>query len=569
MPKTAAIEITEHDAKVVQLLLPKKGDVQLEHAFRVGFEDLPRGEEGQAPRSQRLKEALKQHHIATERVSLVVPKQSATVRKVRLPSSDPQELASMAAFEAEKIIPFNVERHIISHSLLRQHEIEGSDVLIAAVDEPVMQQWYGIAKHAGVEPVTSVVSALAEGYGLFRELDEKERKRSFALLQVGAVHTDISLYSEGVLVTTRSVMHGARNLLADIQTALHQDKPMALEELAKVNVLDPAASRISGLRAAPRPQPVPVPDPNDSAAFEILPADAEENGRDEFANALKRWMGKIATNLQRTYEFALREYSPRPIEKVYVTGEGALLEGITEGLTNVLGIPVERYNPLAEMPRAPKAAVDEAILPAFGTAYGAALELGLEDAADTINLLPPSVLEARRRSELRLHYFATGTMAVIALVIFFFWFDLQGNIKAEQIDRYTAFKQDLDVMVQETSDMKKRMEIIRNIRSQRAGALQILDSLSRYEPIETETRGGRITLDSFSFAINEDVRLTGQALETDDLNRFVQFLREMRGADGALIFQGVDITSQEPRELAGRNRTVYRFDIKATLRSRG
>lgn len=558
MPKTVAIEISELDAKIVQIDVTKKQGLLLDAALRVSFDDLPKGAEGQTARAQRLKEALKQHKVALDNAALVIPKQSATLRKVRLPSGDPEEVASMVTFEAEKIIPFNVERHIVSHRVLRQHDIEGSDVLIAAVDEPVMTGYYSTCRAAGCDPVTAMVSSLALGAGLLHVLPEEKKQQSFAVLNVGMAYTDISIFCDGVIVTARSVLHGVRNLQSELQSALGLENQPELTELSQIDNLQSRNARTQPIAAQA--------EPGDSD-FVVMPSHDEPEEKSQVAEIVKRWVAKLVTNLQRTYEFALREYSPRPIEIAYLTGEGAMVQNVASYVHQHLGIAVGLYDPFEDVKPSPKAIIQENAALCCANAYGAAWELAHDNPEELINLLPPSVMESRRRAELRLHFLATGTLALVTAIILFIWIDMRGDIKTENIERYSVYSDDLQELVAEVDEMKERMEIIRNIRSERAGTLQILEELSKYEPIATNPPG-RMTLDHFDFTINDRMRVTGIAMDNADINKFVQFLRTLKDEQGNLMFQTAEIVSQEPKNLSGRNRTVYAFDITAQLRSR-
>lgn len=72
-----------------------------------------------------LRQAVRATGYKISEAVVVIPKQWVTVRAVTLPSTEPAELADMARFEAQRYIPFNVERHIISHHILRMEGLAG------------------------------------------------------------------------------------------------------------------------------------------------------------------------------------------------------------------------------------------------------------------------------------------------------------------------------------------------------------------------------------------------------------------------------------------------------------
>ncbi|MBX3730025.1 MAG: pilus assembly protein PilM [Candidatus Sumerlaeia bacterium] len=560
MPRTAAIELNENDAKVVQVLHSRKTGVQLEKAFRVAFATAAKDEEGIRERAARLKEALREHRLQATEIALVVPKQSATVRKVRLPSTDPAELASMARFEAEKIIPFNVERHIVTHALVATHGIEGSDVLLAAIDETVMDPLVQTLTAAGIEPAVADVSSLALATSVFGRLDETLARQCFAIAQVGWTHTDMTLFNNGEIVTTRSVLHGVRNLLADLQTHFGLAEPLGPEALIGLDALEPSAFRPGRLAS-----PAPSAAGSAPAPFEILEAGPNGDAAHDPGGIVESWTHKLVTNLRRTYEFSLREYAIPPLKHVLITGEAALVRNLAPAVQAQLNVPVQSHNPLADVARAEKSDIDDRLLAAYAGAYGSALRLATQGEGGGINLLPPRLLAQRRQSEMMVHYVATGAMALVALLVVVLWMWSAGRYRSEQYRRYDEYTAELNELVRDIDDMRDRMRVIREIRSERAGALQILDGISQYGEIAESTNGGRVALTDFEFVLGVEVRIRGHALEIEDINKFVYYLKNLQNERGQVMFENVDVRSQNPTTLPRRDRTIYEFEIIGLL----
>ena len=124
-----------------------KGRHTLTRLLRVRFDEPSQEEPGAASdshtaqtRGAAIRQALKTAGLSVKEVLVILPKEWVTLRIVKLPSSKRDELGEMARFEAERHIPFNTERHIISHHVLRVDEIQGSDLLLAALDGPPAEQ---------------------------------------------------------------------------------------------------------------------------------------------------------------------------------------------------------------------------------------------------------------------------------------------------------------------------------------------------------------------------------------------------------------------------------------------
>lgn len=244
-PTVTVFDLTPSDCKVLQLVRQKT--LQLRRGFVVSFSGLPgEGEELAAAKAHCIREALRSQKLQVVNPVLVLPKHSATVRSVFLPSTQDAELEEMAAFEAQKIIPFNVERHVISHAVLTKESISGSRVLIAAVDEPILAEPLSILTKAGIDPVCVDVSSLCL-VSAWRHDNPEPAQGLCALINIGAVHTDITLLNKGVLLTTRSVLFGTRNLLNAMAFSFAvADTPKTLFDTQ--NLMDAPAPVVPGMR---------------------------------------------------------------------------------------------------------------------------------------------------------------------------------------------------------------------------------------------------------------------------------------------------------------------------------
>ncbi len=563
MPRYLAIELTDADARIVRVQQARKAGLQVDLAMTVSFEDIPKDDTAPAERATRLREFFKTHKVMADESVLIVPKQSATIRRVTLPSSDPAELASMAVFEAEKIIPFNVERHIISYSLAgRQDGIEGTDLILAAIDEPVMTQWLGALENTGIEANTADVSSTALARSLFESHGDQLENCCVVAIHVGIANTDISFIDNGHLVTTRSVLLGLRHLTRDLTAALNLDRPLQPRDLAGVNFLEPSLSSVAGITL----RPAETQGGASEGDLEFLGPD-QGTRSSEAVSAIQKWMERLTTNIQRTAEFSQREYELRDVSRVYLCGDGVQIPALVNALNNQLGVPVERHNPLEKAEIADKAPVDSSRFPALATAWGAAMRLSAGEGDAGLNLLPQSVISDQIEAERRMHYVVSGVVGLVAAVMLFLVLKAGADHRYEMLSRYGDYSEELAPLVENVDDMRSRIDIIRGIRSDNAGALEILGRVTSYEPIQP-LLDARIKLTRFEYTIGEEVRLEGHALEIVDINDFVKYLGGLK-LDGKNVFLDPVIRAQNQTRLPRRERAIYSFEIVAPFPETG
>ena len=212
------IEFAENEARVVQAERGKN-----RRAVRAAFTfDLPRDDDPAKQidaRAGALRDAVKSAKLKLGHVRLLIPKNFVMVRKVTLPSISNEEIAGMARFEAERHIPVNAERHVISHHILRKQGVEGSEVLLAAVDQPVVSEFVNVCIKAGVGVEEVGVSSLGVFNALAAEKPKELADRVVALAFIGGSSADIVIAQNGTFVFARGTSAGTARLYAELEEA--------------------------------------------------------------------------------------------------------------------------------------------------------------------------------------------------------------------------------------------------------------------------------------------------------------------------------------------------------------
>ncbi len=597
-----AFDLTPSDCKVVQLSRQKT--LCLRRALLIPFTGITEeGEAAVAAKAQRVKEALRLHKVQATNPVLVVPKHSAIVRTVSLPSTDPEELEGMARFEAEKIIPFNVERHVISHAVLSQESIGGTRVLLTAIDEPIISESLHVLTQAGIEPVLADVSSLSL-LTAWRRSHPEPPEGVLALVNIGSVHTDITIAERGNLLTTRSVLHGTDNLLTRLTEAVHSPRPLENLDLLTLDVREPgrfrpsanpptsscvaggaahvesvALSESTPLRepgGAEPPEAVPQ-SPSDpptpriwAPEFQVVREDAQDE--DDVSSpagiAVREWIGRLLSEIRRTYDFARREFEIGGLQLCFLSGEGALIQGLEQTLTVTLGAEVSPFVPLSEYPAPakPLQEIDVRLLPVFSIASGGALH-GLWSGVFPLNILPSEMIERQERQALRLSLMLLGAMVLIALTLGYRYVSGLYRWQEEKVSRYEQYNRQMSSDVKRIKEMEEQIGILEQQQRDRASALAILDAISAYPKVGPVDKSGRLTITSFNYDSEDEVNIEGDALDITDINDFVTYLINFT-IDGEKVFRHVQIRQHTPESLPGRPQ-VFRYQLVGFLEGTG
>ncbi|MCC6547041.1 pilus assembly protein PilM [Candidatus Sumerlaeota bacterium] len=543
MARYTVLELTENEARLLQVGKSRKSEAAVEQAFVVDFSDLEKDEEGMAARGKRLQEKIKERKIAPGEAGIIIPKNNSILRTAQLPSADAEELRSMAMFEAEKFIPFNVERHIISNGILRQDDVQGSHVLITAVDRPIMDAALALAAAAQLEPVVAEVSSIA----LVRAFShspagQEHHSGSVLLLNVGRTQTDISILVDGMLLNSRAQNVGYQKLATDLKEARGDAQALTLAGLRSVNMMAP-----DDAQAAP---------------------EEREGGGNKTGDVVRGWIQRIVRFTRQTFEFAAREQGIPASSRIYLCGEGNLLQGFAQALAINLKVEVLPFDSLTGVARAPGATLDEESLSAMSNAWGTAIRL-IEEAElqelprDRVNLLPPEMILQHASAEKKMLLAISGFMVVITMLLLFITYSTRASAVEELTKRYTEYNKKMRSYVESLDEKEKQLDIIRNITTDRASPMFILNEITKFDGVGSVETGGTLTIEEFKYGTTKDVTISGYAVASEDIVRFSDYLEKLT-IDGKEVFSTVGLPQPTGEDLPGR-KTVWKFTLNAVL----
>lgn len=494
-------------------------------------------DDGPLPDGHELVPAMRQSaralHLAhTTPVLLSLPKQQGIIRSVLLPSTDEDELAQMAQFETERHIHFHQERHCTGYHVMRSLGVEGSEVLLGAVDGPVIQRALGGLLGAGLQVEGITLSTIGLVNAVLRGRSEWAAGRTVALLNVGLEALDIVLLTDGRVRYARSVSLPLRQVL----------------EQWSGNVTGDGSARTPIDRLAVAARMIDCLDLDAHYA----PSSASPGGEAGPA-AVRTLIERLLTELRRTYDFARREMKCPPIEAIALSGEGALLRNLPQYMNVNLSIDVQVVNPVASLPGAAqhKFAFDglEYAL-ALGAALGA-LPAGTLEGTESLyrlDLVPTEHYRAIARRHTMKRLALTGLLALFAAGLSAGAWSRSQTIRSQAYDDYHSLNRKMSGEVDELQEMSKKLAIINDFVNDPNSALGVLSSVAGSSSIPQ-----RVSLSSFEYIKGEQLQLQGDALQIPDVNAFLNDLR-------ATKHFGENIESSwEPGELY--RQPLYRFKL--------
>lgn len=430
-----------------------------------------------------IRQTLRDTGLKIREALVVIPKQWVTLRVVTLPTTEASELADMARFEAQRYIPFNVERHIIAYQVLSVEGIGGTRVILAAIDAPPAEEITAIMEAAGVrisalDVSTTILSNALLASGQWNPGESP----TVAHLHIGYGSSDINIHHNGQIIFARSISLGLDKLFISASPEAPEVREITPIMIRGVNLLQP---------------------PGDEQAS---PAPAQ-------------WANRLMTEIRRTYEFAHREFECEPLTRIFLTGPGASLQGIPTVIQSTLGTEAVELRLFQDRLSMDSETLPQAMHPAsFAIAVGGMLR-DHRDSAMPINLLPAAYLKKYLTAQRKKSLVTTAilTAALLAAVIFFLI--NHAHQRAELIEFYEKGLEVSGERVREIEYRKTVVKILRENTSQKSSALAILNRLSGWNGIFGGNRM-RVSISEFDYNAATGVKLSGWAWEYSDLNDF-------------------------------------------------
>lgn len=274
-----------------------KGRRVITHAEIVEFTS-----ERQEDRRQALKEGLK--GLEAKRCVAGVSGRAVCVRYLPVKAGSPEALQAAIAYEADEVIPFELNEVYLDGQNITPFEGLGPDaeidaVLVAAKKSRV-DELIGEIKELGLVPQIIDVECFA--LGNLHALQDLGDGMPAALIDVGAFKSGINIVKDGVSRFSREVYLGSN----DFKQAL-VDK-IGLDETEADKILRGAAE-------------------HEETEHQIGPVVEE-----------------LASELGLALEF-FEDRSPEPVGQVLVTGGGSRALGLMDRLSMQFGRPVTPWNP--------------------------------------------------------------------------------------------------------------------------------------------------------------------------------------------------------------------------------
>jgi type IV pilus assembly protein PilM len=305
-----AFDIGSSSVKMVEAVVDKSGC----HLLNAGVVPLPSGavQNNMVVEDRSVAEAIRkltqQHGVRSNKVISAVPGRAVIIKKIQMPRQDEDELEANVEFEANKLIPENLENVNLDYQVLGF--LEGGnkmEVLLVAVKKEIVNSFADVIEAAGLTPAIIDVDYFAMESMYETNYEPQAAGEVIGLIHIGARYTSINVLGNGISTFTGDLPVGG----AEFTDSLRRGMQVSDEEAETIKV----AGELNG---------------NKGAGLETWLRPAAES---------------LAEEIQRTLSLYGAIASEEGIRNIYLTGGGAKVVGLTSVMEERLGVPVQLAEP--------------------------------------------------------------------------------------------------------------------------------------------------------------------------------------------------------------------------------
>lgn len=260
--------------------------------------------------SEAIDRLYQSNRIKNQRVATSVSGHSVICKKISVAPMSEQELAESIQWEAEQHIPFDISDVNLDYQVLKSSSPAALDVLLVAVKKDKIWNHTQAVIQAGKTPVVVDFDAFAV-QNAYENSYTPAPSVCAGLLNLGASVLNINIVRNGESLFTRDVSIGGNQYTDAFQKELN----LSFEEAENIK------------------------------RGKNLPGVAEETRRQLIQSVSEILLMEV----HKTFDFFRSSPAGEPIQRAYLSGGGARVEGLLDYLQQKLGIPVELLDPFRKV----------------------------------------------------------------------------------------------------------------------------------------------------------------------------------------------------------------------------
>ncbi|RPH90532.1 MAG: type IV pilus assembly protein PilM, partial [Desulfobacteraceae bacterium] len=432
-----------------------------------------------------LKKSVNQMGLAGAWVSNPLSGTQVALRKMSFPDMPLEEVKEAVRFQGKAAFPFPLDNAVVDVArvgMSQEKKDSQQEVLAAAAIRDLVNQRVTLLKNLNLRPLclSLVPLALKKAYLLSAGRPVNE---SVALIDIGSHASTIAMIQNEEVVFSREIGLGGGHFtetLMDLSRSVQSGKPLTYEDAERTKIM----------------YGIPNPGLEQEQTEEGIPLEGIREG-------LMPVVDRLIMEIDRSFGYFKTQAENQTIDRILLSGGGALLKGLPKALERSFSIPIAEYNLWDNLEIDP-GINGEALgreYPLFIIAIGLAT-----DDRPTVNLLPYT------RQSSQQAFWETGKKALaygllpVVFTGFLAYQVLSVRSELSQLDKKISTRQgeltlleksrnELDKLRQQENDLDQKLSVYPPKMVEKTPVQEILRRISQKVP-------PNITLTSFSLVMD-------------------------------------------------------------------
>lgn len=280
--------------------------------------------------SNQLKELIRSEKLKAKYAICTIENSEIITREIVLPTADEVSMQNMLEYEVQQYIPVELSEYIVQSKIIEsftEKEVRKTRFLATAVPKELVSSYYYLLQELDITPAVLDIQSNSVDKLAFAEMNSGDemgfKDQSVAIVDFGYNHINVVLVEDGRYHFNRIIPEGAANIDRSLMSLF--DYPM--DEVEKLKIL------------------------NVDLTPSGMPADNKEMNEDimQAVNMIKNVIDSWVTELERIFKFYASRSMGNTVQKIYIYGGTAQMEGFDSYLSKAFNLPVKRIKSLSSI----------------------------------------------------------------------------------------------------------------------------------------------------------------------------------------------------------------------------
>lgn len=341
-------------------------------------------------------------------VAIMIAGANTFIRRILMPPMPHDELEAVMPFEAAKFVPFPIEQAVLDYTVVckrKEEDVKKQDILLVATSKEALEQEVSIARATGLEPVAASVAPIAL-WNTFQLSETGAEKEVVALIDIGYKRSTICFFNSGILEFARTINVGGNDVTESLMSTALSDGE---EDVRALTYEEAEAIKLK----------YGFPPAGDEGTTQ------EGVALSQVSTLMRPVLDKLLNEMKTSFDFYGTNFQVPRVDKIIISGGGAMLKGLKDFLAGELGIEVETANPFQKVDFAEDISKEDImkVSPAFAAVFGLASWEGGD-----LSLLPQS----KRRGQTPVTVLTAMGLATVLVIAGLYWVTESKKVAYEQ-----------------------------------------------------------------------------------------------------------------------------------------